>query len=828
MKIFTNYYENNVSVLESPVLLKEIFSKYELPPYSDQTLKSYENAISFLLFQSLNKRNQAITDNLIENNDIPKLKNLLLNENQLNNNTLNLTFEFMFETIKRTKPYYFDNVEKILDVPFISLFEKSSKILSKKLFPKEDDDQTKEIPEDLFDDEYMEDFYSNSPKYLQMVSLIGQSVKKCIEPLLFKKQVLRIIEFGGGTGTTSKVICNEIMNLLEKYKSSNENSNILLEIEYTYSDVNPILIENAKKEFKNFDNENCKMVFRNLNIQKSLESQGINHNYYDIVVVENVLHFLKDAEYSIKQVHLILKGNGHFILYESPYRSVVLDSVYGAFDFWWDCSGDYRIDRCIPPQKNWINLLEKYNFKDMVKTNDLESLPYIIQSKKVDNNEEMEFNQIIVYGELNTDLKNQFFNLIMQTKHHEILNITNTSQFKEVKINDNSTIFYIPTIEELIIEEIIKNSDDYNYINQYLINNNHLNTKHIIVSTLSAKESNKYLNSSIIGLMGFWLNSNCFLKLYNFDFDLESLNTKSPLLNCFKYLHCNQLIIRENQICNEKYKKEQLAIQQSNESILNQVYLFIGDVPEKIANQSNIEKYPLNFNDFKEEEFLNQFSNYNNLTFIFTQNENHTLEQSIQDVKLLIKLNNLSIDNKISFNNFIIESFEGSCSMNSNSLNSILESISSYRRSCNKVSLFVYNQNLTPISDQVVSSPNQLNHNVYNIDQIECVSRVKKNKMGFYFNEIYCSSNTKNEIIDIIKKIFNTCNIENYNQTLNENFKLSCSSNKIQHFKESIDNEILKDSISLEQVNSFSIESIINTIYIQQLKNFEFFRKKTK
>jgi len=83
---------------------------------------------------------------------------------------------------------------------------------------------------------------------------------------------------------------------------------------YTYTDISTGFFETAADRFANFSD---KMIFKALDIEKDVTSQGFQESAYDIVIAANVLHATSNITTSLKNARSLLKPGGFLLLVET-------------------------------------------------------------------------------------------------------------------------------------------------------------------------------------------------------------------------------------------------------------------------------------------------------------------------------------------------------------------------------------------------------------------------------------------------------------------------------------------------------------------------------
>jgi SAM-dependent methyltransferase len=84
--------------------------------------------------------------------------------------------------------------------------------------------------------------------------------------------------------------------------------------------------------------------FRVLDLDLSLEAQGLDPAGFDLVVGVNVLHLPKNLQFTLRELRSIMKSSGNLICAEGsppqPGKRWPLDVVFGFLRGWWDVGLD--------------------------------------------------------------------------------------------------------------------------------------------------------------------------------------------------------------------------------------------------------------------------------------------------------------------------------------------------------------------------------------------------------------------------------------------------------------------------------------------------------
>ncbi|KAM9956214.1 hypothetical protein ACTFIR_002925 [Dictyostelium discoideum] len=444
----------------------------------------------------------------------------LLNDEILNNNE--------FDPLKYLDNYY-DYKEVFSKLPFDGIDLQIGELFNSKLTP----EQLESVKADKFklvtENDISTFLYRTSLEHLH--EEFCRTIRKMFEPLLFKRITFRLIEFGGGTCGLAYYIIREINNLLE------ENPLHLIDIHYTFSDISPSFLPDAKKLLDQFN--------------KSLVKQGLNQSSYDMVLLQYVLHAVKNVEFSTNEIYNILNPSGHLMLYEASKHDILIDSLFSNFKQW-NHFEDNRSKLCCLDADEWFNLFRKIGFK-------IDNSAAC--SKDINERSPQSFLMISQKPSI-TQLSSQLINKTMETSNSNSIQIINEiDEIKDLE-SKNNLIVFLKGIDGNLNEN---NFEEYN-INltnclQWIMNYNLYDSFKFILFTLNAQlESNNYLQSSLFGVVKYFL-IHPELICYSIDLDEQSLNNTSTFNNIHYLTNTDSII--------EKY----FSIRNSNQISIEKVHI---------------------------------------------------------------------------------------------------------------------------------------------------------------------------------------------------------------------------------------------------------------
>lgn len=157
-------------------------------------------------------------------------------------------------------------------------------------------------------------------------SVVNNSISSVIQQIVHKYPNVHILEIGAGTGGTTRSILDRVG---DGYSS------------YTYTDISPAFFKQAADKFRN---GRGKMMFKVLNIEKDVESQGFGNQHYDIIIAANVFHATRKLDETMKHVRTLLKPGGFLVMMEITGPEILRTQfIMGGLPGWWYGVDDDRV-----------------------------------------------------------------------------------------------------------------------------------------------------------------------------------------------------------------------------------------------------------------------------------------------------------------------------------------------------------------------------------------------------------------------------------------------------------------------------------------------------
>lgn len=200
-----------------------------------------------------------------------------------------------------------------------------------------------------------ETFYNNScmvPKFNSTIHhVFHQLVQRHASLPEDERGILRILEVGAGTGSSTKVV----LPIFEKFGTR---------FQYTYTDISPVFFSKAGEMFQGYGK---KIQYRVLNIEEDPLAQGFIPQQYDIVFASNVLHATRDISEAVRNTRMLLRDDGYLVLGETMKEIRDFDVVFGLLDAYWRFT-DFETRKWYPnvSAQTWMRVYNAEGF-DKVK-----------------------------------------------------------------------------------------------------------------------------------------------------------------------------------------------------------------------------------------------------------------------------------------------------------------------------------------------------------------------------------------------------------------------------------------------------------------------------
>ncbi|AHC73991.1 ptzE [Candidatus Endolissoclinum faulkneri L5] len=138
-----------------------------------------------------------------------------------------------------------------------------------------------------------------------------------------RRETLRIIEIGAGTGGTTNDILPALNRACYEHK---------IDLNYVYTDISVEFIDYGRNRFA-YDYPF--LSFAKMDIEQSPVDQGFDIGKIDIVVAANVLHATAKINSTLSNIRNMLSHGGVLIVNEITRSSLFATMTFGLLDNWW-------------------------------------------------------------------------------------------------------------------------------------------------------------------------------------------------------------------------------------------------------------------------------------------------------------------------------------------------------------------------------------------------------------------------------------------------------------------------------------------------------------
>jgi SAM-dependent methyltransferase len=177
-----------------------------------------------------------------------------------------------------------------------------------------------------------------------------------LELLAHRKPNIRILQIGAGTGSFTNVVLPQLRSIYgERMYSS-----------YTYTDISPELLTDAKKRFNNYDG----VEYATLDVSKDVSAQGFRLGSYDLILACNVIHATPRLHDALTNIQRLLHPQGRLFLQELDPATKWMNFVIGVLPGRWLGCSDGRLKEPYVNAQRWRSELDSAGFGDTTITYD--------------------------------------------------------------------------------------------------------------------------------------------------------------------------------------------------------------------------------------------------------------------------------------------------------------------------------------------------------------------------------------------------------------------------------------------------------------------------
>ncbi len=192
-----------------------------------------------------------------------------------------------------------------------------------------------------------ERLYRDSPPAKFYNGLIAEIVSRAANAA-DRRQTLRILEIGGGTGGTTA-------HVLPRLTATG--------VEYTFTDVGPLFVSRARERF----GAKPAVRFEVLDLERDPAAQGFGSQRFDMIIASNVIHATADLEATLGRVRQLIAPGGVLAMLEVTAPQRWFDLTVGLTPGWWLFSDSaLRPDYPTLSRDRWLTTLSKCGFDSTV------------------------------------------------------------------------------------------------------------------------------------------------------------------------------------------------------------------------------------------------------------------------------------------------------------------------------------------------------------------------------------------------------------------------------------------------------------------------------
>ncbi|KAN0022395.1 hypothetical protein ACTFIU_004576 [Dictyostelium citrinum] len=593
--LHTPYYQPKDSIIKPPSSFKHLHCMKEFQSIESDNLETIYMSIYHLMFKAINIRCPTLINlESLETLTLDRFKEFLKDSATTNQGSIQFIYECLKQYHANFKNYKINELEDFIEEcedfnGYNQIIHKSIRIYAKLLFPLPDDDQFTDTIQSLFVDDQLEKVYIHLKHLYPVNNLLSEIVYQSIKPIINQTSTFRILEAGSGYGTVSHLIFDKLEQLLaDNFNSSR------IDIEYTFTDISNTFLSRAKEKYSKYKRFNIIYKLLDLELPLTESFQDFKPLYYDLVIMSNVLHVVRDINFSTNEIYKVLKQNGQLIFVEPSYKKLYLDTIFGIFPQWWSFSDDIRTDRCCLEPSKWIEFLETVNFRDTIilgqdnkeMLKDVDNTIILVQTRKPSQHELSLKNSVT-----STNLLKSYENIIIYTddiqqqlqQNHcsEIINLLKSLELPPIKIinnidqfnqfiktqpsnnNKNNLIIFLKSVNQLNINNYKEITFEFVQINQILVKLE-LEEYYKLVLITNNSQSSNYLSNSLIGTSRYLFADivSSRLDITSIDFDTVSIKNYQNVISVINYLldskdnYEREYYVINNEINIERYKNE--------------------------------------------------------------------------------------------------------------------------------------------------------------------------------------------------------------------------------------------------------------------------------
>ena len=205
----------------------------------------------------------------------------------------------------------------------------------------------------IFDSDHAKTFYAS---LFHTVCGDGR-LDRFMELAAHETPALRILEVGAGTGGMT-------VHILNALKQREKRTGAMAFSEYTYTDISPVFFESAKARWTE-QGFGGRMVFKTLDMERTVAEQGFTENSYDLLVAGSCVHATGLLDKTLKGLHRALRPGGRLVLLEVTDPTDIATCFFATLaSGWWLSQEEWRVKAKSPlaSEETWDRVLKENGF----------------------------------------------------------------------------------------------------------------------------------------------------------------------------------------------------------------------------------------------------------------------------------------------------------------------------------------------------------------------------------------------------------------------------------------------------------------------------------
>lgn len=182
----------------------------------------------------------------------------------------------------------------------------------------------------------------------KIYSVINFDYSRYVRLMSNSRPALRILEIGAGAGGTCDTILSQIV----------QDGKLPPFSVYTYSDVSPGFVAQARERFSDAPN----IEYKVFDVSKDPLDQGLVADSYDLILAPYVVHATPRLQQTLKNLNMVLKPDGRLLLSEPSTIGLSPNFIFGVFASWWSGEADGREWEPFVPLDRWDSDLKASGF----------------------------------------------------------------------------------------------------------------------------------------------------------------------------------------------------------------------------------------------------------------------------------------------------------------------------------------------------------------------------------------------------------------------------------------------------------------------------------